>query len=110
MRRISVNPFLRVSVSLISISLGACSNTWKPPAISYDNTPRQATLQPDPPKPVQIVEVPKLLPLPGQLMPIPTAKTAPPEAADPYTRVALANAAARAELRCARFLPQKSNS
>jgi len=97
MRRISVNPFLRVSVSLISISLGACSNTWKPPAISYDNTPRQATLQPDPPKPVQIVEVPKLLPLPGQLMPIPTAKTAPPEAADPYTRVALANAAARVQ-------------
>jgi type IV secretion system protein TrbG len=54
---------------LASVSLGACS-TWKPPEISYDNTPKQAVLQPDPPKPVQIVELPKLLPLPGQIKPI----------------------------------------
>ena len=60
---------------LAGASLGACS-TWKPPAISYDDTPRQAVLQPEPPKPVQVVEVPKLLPLPGQLKPIPGAKTA----------------------------------
>ena len=51
---------------LASVSLGACS-TWKPPEISYDDTPRQAVLQSDPPKPVQIVELPKLLPLPDQL-------------------------------------------
>ena len=30
---------------LASASLGACS-TWKPPAITYDDTPRQAVLQP----------------------------------------------------------------
>ena len=59
---------------LASASLGACS-TWKPPAITYDDTPRQAVLQPDPPKPVQVVELPKLLPLPGQLKPIPGART-----------------------------------
>jgi len=64
---------------------------------SYDDTPRQAVLQPDPPKPVQIVELPKLLPLPGQLKPIPGAKTAPPEAADPHTRVEQANGAARVQ-------------
>jgi P-type conjugative transfer protein TrbG len=54
-------------------------------------------LQLDPPKPVQIVELPKLLPLPDQLKPIPQAKTAPPEAADPRTRVAQANGAARVQ-------------
>src|ERR1700719_1600473 len=43
---------------LASASLGACS-TWKPPAISYDDTPRQALLQPDPPKSVRVVEMPK---------------------------------------------------
>jgi type IV secretion system protein VirB9 len=54
-----------------SVSLGACSTTWKPPEVSYDDTPRKAVLSPDPPKPVRIVEIPKLLPLPGQLKPIP---------------------------------------
>ena len=34
-----------------SISLGACSTTWKPPEISYDDTPRRAVLQADPPRP-----------------------------------------------------------
>jgi hypothetical protein len=67
---------------LASASLGACS-TWKPPAITYDDTPRQAVLQPDPPTPVQVVEMPKLLPLPGQLKPIPGTRTAPRDAADP---------------------------
>jgi len=81
---------------LASASLGACS-TWTPPEISYDDTPRQAVLQPDPPKPVKVVEVPKLLPLPGQLKPIPGAKTASPEATDPRTRVADANSAARVQ-------------
>src|SRR5271170_201019 len=81
---------------LAGASLGACS-TWKPPAISYDDAPRQAVLQPDPPKPVQIVELPKLLPLPGQLKPIPGARTAPRDAADPHARVEQANGAARVE-------------
>src|SRR5487761_2599432 len=81
---------------LASASLGACS-TWKPPEIKYDDTPHQAVLAPDPPKPVQVVELPKLLPLPGQLKPIPCAKTAPPEAADPRTRVDQANGAARVQ-------------
>src|SRR5271166_5457493 len=81
---------------LASASLGACS-TWKPPGITYDDTPRQAVLQPDPPKPVQVVELPKLLPLPGQLKPIPGARTAPRDAADPHARVDQANGEARVQ-------------
>ena len=81
---------------LTCTSLGACS-AWKPPEITYDDTPKQAVQQPDPPKPVQIVEVPKPLPLPDQLKPVPDAKIEPPEAADPRVRVAHANGAARVQ-------------
>ena len=81
---------------LASVSLGACS-IWKPPEISYDDTPRQAVLEPSPPKPVQVVELPKPLPLPGQLKPRPKGKTAPPEPADPRMRVEQANGAARVQ-------------
>jgi P-type conjugative transfer protein TrbG len=81
---------------LASTSLGACS-TWKPPEITYDDTPRQAVLAPDPPKPVEIVPLPQPLPLPGQLKPIPGGRTAPPEAADPRIRVDQANGAARVQ-------------
>ena len=55
-----------------SAALAGCS-TWKPPAIKYDDKPVAAVAEPAPPKPIQIVEVPKLLPLPDQLKPIPTA-------------------------------------
>jgi type IV secretion system protein VirB9 len=81
---------------LISVSLGACS-TWMPPEIHYDNTPRQAVAQPNPPKPVQIVEVPRLLPLPGQLKPVSAEKPPVPEPANPRLRVERANNAARIE-------------
>ncbi len=76
-----------VLLLLAGTSLGACS-TWKPPEIRYDDTPKQAVLAPDPPKPVEIVQLPQPLPLPGQLKPIPGGRTAPPEAADPRVRVA----------------------
>ena len=82
---------------LASASLGACSTAYKPPVISYDETPHQAVLAPDPPKPVQIVELPKPLPLPGQLKPLPGGKSAPPEPADPHARVDQANGAARVQ-------------
>jgi P-type conjugative transfer protein TrbG len=92
-----MRPIPLATLLLASVSLGACSTTWKPPEISYDDTPRQAVLAPDPPKPVQIVELPKLLPLPDQLKPLPGAKTAPPEAGDPHARVEQANGAARVQ-------------
>jgi type IV secretion system protein VirB9 len=69
----------------------------KPPAISYDDTPRPAVLQPEPPKPVQIVELPQPLPLPGQLKPLPKQHAGTPEPADPRVRVEQANGAARVQ-------------
>jgi type IV secretion system protein VirB9 len=81
---------------LASASLAACSSAWKPPEIKYDDTPRQAVLQPDPPKPIQIVELPKPLPLPGQLKPLPGPKSQP-HPADPHARVEEANGAARVQ-------------
>lgn len=80
---------------LASLSLGACATTWKPPEISYDDPPRQAMRMPPPPETVQIVERPKLLPLPGQLKRLPAHHPEPLEAADPHMRVDEANGAAR---------------
>jgi P-type conjugative transfer protein TrbG len=77
------------------LALAACAPTYKPPRISYDNPPQRAVLLPDPPKPVDIIQVPTPLPLPGQLQPVPTGQVAPPELTDPTARVVAANAAAR---------------
>jgi len=84
------------SLLLACTSLAACS-IWKPPEISYDDTPHQATPTPDPPKPVQVVELAKPLPLPGQLQPIPGRRNTPPEAADPHDRIERANGSARVQ-------------
>ncbi|ACI50788.1 P-type conjugative transfer protein TrbG [Gluconacetobacter diazotrophicus PA1 5] len=83
------------SLMILLAPLAACSS-WKPPAIRYDDTPRQAVLTPEPPKPVQVVTLPEPLPLPGQLKPIPYRHAAP-EAADPHQRVEHANSAARVQ-------------
>ena len=84
-------------LSLVSLSLGACATAWKPPEISYDNTPRKAVLTAPPPEPVKIVELPKLLPLPGQFKPLPGKSRLPPESPDPHVRVDQANGAARVQ-------------
>ncbi len=81
---------------LSSAALSACS-TFKPPQISYDDAPAEpAVLEAEPPKPVQVVQIPKLLPLPGQLKPL-AARRPAPEQGDPKKRVDLANAAARVQ-------------
>jgi type IV secretion system protein TrbG len=85
-----VFPVLMVSV----IALSACA-TNKPPRISYDD-PQPAVLKTEPPAPVQVVELPKPLPLPGQLKPI-TRSSQNPEPRDPTARVNQANAAARVQ-------------
>ena len=61
--------------------------------ISYDDP---AVNRAEPPKPISIVQVPELLPLPGQLKRLPRgARSASvPEPRDPARRVQLANAAA----------------
>jgi type IV secretion system protein VirB9 len=54
-----------------------------------------ARLEPDPPMPVQVVEVPRPLPLPGQMKPFSTRKSRHHEAIDPKERIQAANNAAR---------------
>jgi type IV secretion system protein TrbG len=78
---------------LCTSALAGCATTHKPPEIAYDDA-APATLKVDPPAPVTVVEVPRPLPLPGQLKPV-TASRSAPEAADPRARIAEANAAAR---------------
>jgi type IV secretion system protein VirB9 len=81
---------------LLSVSaLGGCAHTFIPPDINYDSAV-PAKLTADPPAPIKIVELPKPLPLPGQLKPLDGGKSAP-EAADPAIRVNQANAAARVQ-------------
>jgi type IV secretion system protein VirB9 len=81
--------------SACALALSACAA--QPPRISYDE-PQPARLEPQPPKPVAVMSVPELLPLPGQLKPVPsTTSSLPPEPHDPARRVALANTAARVD-------------
>lgn len=93
-----VLPFRKAGlVALLAVApaLSACSSTFIPPDISYDNAAPAKRVS-DPPAPVTVVSVPKLLPLPGQLKPIPGYR-APKDAADPKLRVNRANAAARVQ-------------
>ena len=80
---------------LCTLGLGGCASAQKPPTIAYDDTPKAALLAQDPPMPVQVVEIAKPLPLPGQLMPIPTIHPVAAEPSDPRAQVAAANQAAR---------------
>src|SRR5712691_1450147 len=79
-------------IMLTSTALAGCA-TFKPPQISYDDE-RPAVLEGETPKPVQVVEIAKPLPLPGQLKPLWGARS-PPEPGDPRQRVDQASAAAR---------------
>ena len=94
-----VLPTLRKSalplLLLCTTALAGCATTHRPPEISYDDA-APATLRADPPAPVQVVELPKPLPLPGQMKPVNEAQRAP-EPADPTARVNQANAAARVQ-------------
>jgi P-type conjugative transfer protein TrbG len=78
-------------------SLAGCADRHKPPAITYDTTPRPAVLQPNSLKPVRIVEIPTPLPLPGQLKKLRRQHAPAPEPGNPEMRVALADAAARVQ-------------
>ncbi|QQM29664.1 MULTISPECIES: P-type conjugative transfer protein TrbG [Hyphomicrobiales] len=74
-------------------ALAGCATMQKPPEISYDDAaPAVQTV--DPPAPVTVVELPKPLPLPGQMKPVEASRRTP-EPTDPAARVNQANAAAR---------------
>ena len=93
-------PAFRISafaVFLLSATaLGGCATTAPPPDIAYDDA-APAVQAVDPPAPVTVVELPKPLPLPGQLKPVGKDGKPAPEAADPTARVNLANAQARVQ-------------
>ena len=84
------------SILALSLALGACATKLNLEAPYDDMTFEQARPEPDPPKAVEIVEVPKVLPLPGQLKPWPV-KGAKEEKIPPEEAIAKANKAARIE-------------
>ncbi|MBB5374020.1 type IV secretion system protein VirB9 [Acidocella aromatica] len=93
----AVPAFRRTGLPLLLLSasaLAGCAGHTPPPEISYDDA-APAVMKVDPPAPVTVVSLPKLLPLPGQLKPVGKDGNPVPEPADPAARVNLANAAAR---------------
>jgi type IV secretion system protein TrbG len=91
-----MRPHSLFMVFLSSVALTACA-TFKPPEISYDDDPKPALFENEPPRPVEVVEIPKPLPLPGQLKVVPGTKPVGPEPKNPADRVAKANEAARVQ-------------
>ncbi|MEH6688326.1 MAG: P-type conjugative transfer protein TrbG [Halopseudomonas sabulinigri] len=83
-------------VLAVAIVLAGCATQQKPPRITLDE-PVAATLLPAPDRPIEVVEVPRPLPLPGQLMPLPMeevdAEEVVPE--DPQAQITQANEEAR---------------
>ncbi len=97
-RRGTATRFRKAGFAALLISgaaLGGCAQKFIPPDINYDDA-QPASLTTAPPAPVRIVELPKPLPLPGQLKPLPGAKE-PPEPKDPEQRIKQANAVARVQ-------------
>ncbi len=83
----------RMLILLAGASLGACAhNRPPPPAITLDAAAFQpAKIVEEPPPRIVVVETPKPLPLPGQLLPPPSSRV---ETARPAARVDAANRAA----------------
>ena len=95
-----MNPLRFVAVPLTACLLSACAahKPLPPPSISYDNGDfAPAAETPAPKEPVKIVTVPKPLPLPGQLKPLPKETTGEADKTPPTERVDKANKAARLE-------------
>ncbi|PLP97893.1 P-type conjugative transfer protein TrbG [Cupriavidus pauculus] len=97
-------PVLRFTVAILVVAtLAGCATHGKPPPRVELYAPSPARFQPEPPRPVQVVEVPAVLPMPGQAKPLPASGAqagAIPgahaeESPDETLRVSLANAQAR---------------
>jgi type IV secretion system protein VirB9 len=88
------NNLLILSVS--ALALTSCAT--KLPTITYDASyPKQAVIAKEPAKPVEIVEMPQVLPLPDQLQPAPVHEqpdSRPPDSRTLMARVDAANKAA----------------
>jgi len=86
---------LKVLIVAMMMGLTACATHQATKAPLDEVT--EATRLPDSPKPVELVEVPQLLALPGQLKSFAPNLPDIPETADPVKRVAQANESARIE-------------
>jgi type IV secretion system protein VirB9 len=75
-------------ITISTLALAACANKQ---AVNL----KPAALEPEPAKPVQIIEIPQALPLPGQLQPLPSSEK--PDVRPPTARVEAANKAATKE-------------
>ena len=85
------------ALPLVLLVLSGCATQGKPPpTISLDDAV-QAQPLPEPPKPVEVVMVPKVLPMPAQLKPLPETDEAEAtsEPTDETLRVSMANEEAR---------------
>ncbi|MBS0466471.1 MAG: P-type conjugative transfer protein TrbG [Proteobacteria bacterium] len=77
-----------------TVLFAGCATQGKPPPVIPLDEPVQAHPLPEAPKPVEVVTVPEVLPMPAQMKPVPDSKpTAEPT--DETVRVARANAEAR---------------
>lgn len=81
----------------VTVVLGACARAVQIPEVPILDSPafKPAQREQDQKPPVEYVEVPKLLPLPGQLKPLPKAAEKKKDEQTPKERVAGANTAAR---------------
>ncbi|MDA8520197.1 P-type conjugative transfer protein TrbG [Acidovorax sp. NCPPB 4044] len=88
-----------VSLPILAAVLSGCASQGTPPPVIPLDEPVQVIAQPlpEPPKPVQVVAVPEVLPMPAQMKPLPALPDAPaiPETADEKLRVSRANEEAR---------------
>ena len=82
-----------------ALLVGACSSRVEVPEIPILDPPafEAAKREPEPKPPVKYIEVPKPLPLPGQLKPVPKADEKAKDEGSPKERIAGAHDAARIE-------------
>jgi len=81
-------------LAALAFGLAACSGNSPPPAIRYDSGDfKPAAVEPNPPKPVEVVTVPQPLALPDQFQPPPSTHGTTEKAA-PRVRVEAANRSA----------------
>jgi type IV secretion system protein VirB9 len=93
------NPTQRLLFSTIAVAatlMGCASQGTPPPVIPLDE-PVMAQPLPEPPKPVEVVAVPQVLPMPSQMKPLPAPQDKPSvsEPLDERLRVSRANEEAR---------------
>jgi type IV secretion system protein VirB9 len=83
----------------LAVAASACATRVQVPEIPILDSPafKAARREPDPKPPVQYVEIPKPLPLPGQLKPVPKREENSKDESAPKDRIAGAHKSARIE-------------